>query len=73
LTFPIPYGIIRYDEKRKGTLIMHWEIHNIITKKIVATEMCPGNAEEHAMILNDNSGWNHRIFKVVEVDDIAGS
>jgi|TARA_B110000902_G_scaffold57166_1_gene66779 hypothetical protein len=52
---------------------MHWEIHNIITKKIVATEMCPGNAEEHAMILNDNSGWNHRIFKVVEVDDIAGS
>ena len=52
---------------------MHWEIHNIITKKIVVTEMCPGNAEEHAMILNDNSGWKHRIFKVVEVDDIAGS
>ena len=52
---------------------MHWEIHNIITKKIVAPEGCPGNAAEHALILNETSGWNHRIFKVVEVDDMAGS
>jgi hypothetical protein len=62
-----------YIELRKGRENMHWEIHNIITKEIAATMGCPGNAEEHAMILNETSGWKHRIFKVVEVDDVEGS
>jgi hypothetical protein len=45
-----------------------FEVHNIVTGEVVATEGCPGNAEEHAMFLNENSGWKHRIFKVVEVN-----
>ena len=54
-----------------------FEVRNIITGKIELSTGCPGNAEEHAMFLNENSEWNtlfrHRIFKVVEVDEVPGA
>jgi hypothetical protein len=47
-----------------------FEVHNIITGKVEFTTESLGNAEEHAMFLNENSKWNnlfrHRIFKVVK-------
>mgnify|MGYP003682685577 FL=1 len=43
-----------------------FEVHNIITGKVEFTTESLGNAEEHAMFLNENSGWKHRIFKVVK-------
>jgi hypothetical protein len=50
-----------------------FEVRNIITGKVELSTGCPGNAEEHAMFLNENSGWKHRIFKVVEVDEVPGA
>ena len=51
-----------------------FEVRNIITGKVELSTGCPGNAEEHAMFLNENSEWNtlfrYRIFKVVEVDEV---
>ena len=46
---------------------MHWEIRNTKTDDVVTTEMCPGNAAEHCMILNEIKGEG--TFKVVEVTD----
>ena len=46
---------------------MHWEIRNTKTDDFVTTEMCPGNAAEHCMILNEIKGEG--TFKVVEVTD----
>ena len=50
---------------------MHWEIRNKETGNIVTTEMCPGNAAEHCMILNEIKGEGS--FKVVEIDEVEGA
>jgi hypothetical protein len=52
-------------------MIMHWEIRNTKTDDVVTTEMCPGNAAEHCMILNEIKGEGS--FKVVEIDEVEGA
>ena len=50
---------------------MHWEIRNKETGRIVATEMCPGNAAEHLMILDEIKGRG--VFEIVEIDEVEGA
>ena len=50
---------------------MHWEIRNKETGNIVTTEMCPGNAAEHLMILEDIKGRG--VFEIVEIDEVEGA
>ena len=51
--------------------MLFWEIRNKETGRIVSTEMCPGNAAEHLMILDEIKGRG--IFEIVEVDEVEGA
>ena len=49
---------------------MHWEIRNKETGRIVATEMCPGNAAEELLILDE---MHPGVFEVFEIDEVEGA
>jgi hypothetical protein len=48
---------------------MMWKIVNTKTDEVVATESCPGNAAELAMVLDEIKELPSFTHKVVKIDD----